>query len=193
MTPEQLAAELGISAKTLRAWLRRNYPRPAAEKWSDWTLSPTHIAAARAWRASGHQPRPRVADSRPPGTPPRPATPSQIRWDPRFQRSFRRQRFRGFVPLGDAVADRKAFLREHAQDLDSAGAYAVFAPVDSSPTWKTPRAPPQNVIIPWPLAKLRDRWIDDVELVYIGCAGATSSSRTLSKRIGDLHKHGPDR
>lgn len=189
MTPEQLAAELGISARTLRAWLRGNYPRPAAEKWSDWTLSPAHIAAARAWRAGDHQPRPPSADSRPPGTPPRPASPSQLRWDPRLQRSFRRQRFRGFVPLGDAVADRKAFLREHAQELDSAGVYAIFAPVDPGPTWKT-RGRLPNVITPWPLAKLRERWIDDAELVYIGCAGATSSSRTLSKRLSDLLKHG---
>jgi hypothetical protein len=93
------------------------------------------------------------------------------------------------VPLGDAVADRKAFLRKHEDDLISAGVYAVFAPIDWTPTWKT-RGRSANVINPWSLAQLRTRWIEDVELVYIGCAGATSSSRTLHKRIGDLPKHG---
>ncbi|MGH2941410.1 MAG: hypothetical protein ACRDLN_01350 [Solirubrobacteraceae bacterium] len=93
------------------------------------------------------------------------------------------------MPLGSAVDDRKAFLRTHEQDLLTAGVYAVFAPIGWSPNWKT-RGRFPNVINPWSLAQLRGRWIDDVELIYIGCAGATASSRTLYKRIGDLLKHG---
>lgn len=189
MTPEQLAAELGISGKTLRAWLRRNFPRPEAQKWSNWTLSPEHIAAARAWRAGSRRPSSRTAASRAPRIAPAAANKPEIRWDTRVERSFRRQRFRGFVSLGDAVADRPAFLRKHADDLGSAGVYAVSAPLDWTPTWKT-RGRFANVINPWPLGRLRERWIEDVELVYIGCAGATSSSRTLHKRIDDLLKHG---
>jgi hypothetical protein len=38
--------------------------------------------------------------------------------------------------------------------------------------------------------RLRRRWIDGVELAYIGCAGATSSSRPLCERVNDLLRHG---
>ena len=189
MTPEQLAAELGISAKTLRAWLRGTFPRPVAQRGSNWTLSPEHIAAAREWRAGRRRQSPRSPASRPSPIAPVTASKPEIRWDTRFERPFRRQGFRGFVSLGDAVADKQAFLRRHADTLASAGVYAVFAPLDWTPTWKT-RGRLANVINPWPLARLRERWIEDVELVYIGCAGATSSSRTLHKRIDDLLKHG---
>src|SRR4051794_38128963 len=126
MTPEQLAAELGISGKTLRAWLRRNFPRSAGEKWSSWTLSPEHIAAARAWRAGSRRQSPQKVANHPPRTAPAPTSKPEIGWDTRVERSFRRQGFRGFVSLGDAVADRPAFLRKHADDLGSAGVYAVF-------------------------------------------------------------------
>lgn len=48
MTPEKLAPELGITAKHLRAWLRKTYPRTPEQKFARWTLSPAHVAAARA-------------------------------------------------------------------------------------------------------------------------------------------------
>jgi hypothetical protein len=189
MTPERLAAELGISAKTLLAWLRRTFPRPAAQKGSNWMLSAEQIAAAREWRAGRRRQSRRTAPSRPPRITPATASKSEIRWDTRFERSFRRRGFRGFVSLGDAVGNRQTFLRNHADGLGSAGVYAVFAPLDWTPTWKT-RGRFANVINPWPLGRLCERWIEDVELIYIGCAGATSSSRTLHKRIDDLLKHG---
>jgi hypothetical protein len=68
----------------------------------------------------------------------------------------------------------------------------VFAPLDWTPAWKT-RGRFDNVINLWPLARPRERWIEDVELVYIGCAGATLSSRRLHERIHDLLKHGGGR
>jgi hypothetical protein len=191
MTPDQLAAELGITPKTLRAWLRRNFPRSAAQKGSSWTLTRKHANAARAWRAGTGQASRRTVAARPANSAPSEAQ-AEIRWDPRFERSFRRQRFRGFVPLGEAVADRQAFLRKHADTLGSAGVYAVFPPLDWTLTLKT-RGSFTNVISPWPRARLRDRWIEGVELVYIGCAGRTTSSRTLDKRINDLLKHGGGR
>ena len=185
MTPEQLAFELGISAKALRSWLRRTFPRPEAEKWSSWTLSAEQVAAARAWRQGRGEKSPEFAASR---TPPiaRAAARPDIRWDTRFERSYRSQGFRPFVPLGEAVAGRQALLRKHQGDLGSAGVYAVFAPLDWATSWKT-RGRFSNVINPWPLERLRERWIEGVELVYIGCAGATrprapciSGSRTSS-------------
>lgn len=47
MTPDELAAQLGVSAKSLRAWLRRTSPRSVQEKGQPWRLSPEEIAAAR--------------------------------------------------------------------------------------------------------------------------------------------------
>jgi hypothetical protein len=45
MTPGELADELGISPKTLRAWLRRKWPRD--EPGAAWTLTSEQVAAAR--------------------------------------------------------------------------------------------------------------------------------------------------
>ena len=197
MSPDELAAELGISPKTLRAWLRRNFPRPVDEKNSSWHLTAEHIAAARAWRERGRRqalrikaPRSSSLNAAPPvdAVPPVATGQMEIGWDTRLERSFREQGFRGFVALGDAVADRRAFLVAHAQDLVNPGVYAVFAPTDWIPTWNTD-GPLANVINPWSLTQLRPRWIEDVELIYIGCAGATTSSRSLHKRISDLLKH----
>ena len=48
-TPEALARELGLpNGRSIRAFLRRRYPRPAAELWSRWgPLSPEMEAAVR--------------------------------------------------------------------------------------------------------------------------------------------------
>jgi len=48
MTPNKLAAELGISPKTLRAWLRREHPRPDALKGTHWHLGAYIVQAAHA-------------------------------------------------------------------------------------------------------------------------------------------------
>lgn len=53
MTPNRLAAELGISPKSLRAWLRRTYPRPESQKHSEWYLTPDVVAAVRAHFGAG--------------------------------------------------------------------------------------------------------------------------------------------
>lgn len=47
MTPLELAAQLGVSAKTLRAWLRRQYPRSPIEHGQRWYLDADQVAAAR--------------------------------------------------------------------------------------------------------------------------------------------------
>ena len=56
MTPTQLADELGISPKTLRAWLRERFPRDQRLKNTRWTLGPAIVQAARA-RWSSATPR----------------------------------------------------------------------------------------------------------------------------------------
>ena len=58
MTADELAQELGISAKTLRAWLRRTGARTEAEHGRRWVLDQEQIEAARAQferRASGER------------------------------------------------------------------------------------------------------------------------------------------
>lgn len=48
MTPDDLAAELGVTGRALRAWLRAAFPRSEAEKHQRWVLDERMIAAARA-------------------------------------------------------------------------------------------------------------------------------------------------
>ncbi len=114
-----------------------------------------------------------------------------VTWDTRLARSFRRHGFAGWTPLGDAVERRRSWRVEHEDSLAAPGVYAVFAALEWTPHFKT--AGLTNVIEPWGLAKLRARWIDDVELVYIGCAGRTPTSRTLARRLNDLLRHGAGR
>lgn len=47
MDPTTLAADLGIAPSTLRAWLRRTYPRSEAERGAPWTLNPDQVEVAR--------------------------------------------------------------------------------------------------------------------------------------------------
>jgi hypothetical protein len=47
MTPARLALELGRSPKVLRAFLRREFPRDAADHGSNWSLTTAQVAAAR--------------------------------------------------------------------------------------------------------------------------------------------------
>jgi len=68
MTPRELADELGISPATLRAWLRRRYPRPGDARRSRWLLTEDQVAAARSrwperrWPTSvSERPRPTIA------------------------------------------------------------------------------------------------------------------------------------
>src|SRR5262245_21065820 len=69
MTPRELAEELGISPATLRAWLRRRYPRPGAARRSRWPLREDQATAARA-RWPMRPTRPRIDRARkPPITP----------------------------------------------------------------------------------------------------------------------------
>lgn len=46
--PEALALEIGMSAKVLRGWLRREFPRSPAERSQSWFLSHEQVTAAQA-------------------------------------------------------------------------------------------------------------------------------------------------
>lgn len=47
MTPKALATELEVSPKTLRSFLRREFPRSAQEKNTSWKLTEDQVAKAR--------------------------------------------------------------------------------------------------------------------------------------------------
>lgn len=47
MRPEDLAEELGLSGKTIRAWLRERYPRTENQKHQPWSLSTAQEKAVR--------------------------------------------------------------------------------------------------------------------------------------------------
>lgn len=46
-----------------------------------------------------------------------------------------------------------------------------------------------NVINPWDLTRLKEKWVNKVDIVYYGLAGA-KSFRSLSERLNDLVNHG---
>jgi len=46
-TPDELAEELGVSGKTVRAWLRETYPRPDREVHQRWSLTDAQVEAVR--------------------------------------------------------------------------------------------------------------------------------------------------
>lgn len=48
MTPKDLAVELGVSPKTIRGWLRLQYPRTDAEHATRWMLNSEQVEAVRA-------------------------------------------------------------------------------------------------------------------------------------------------
>ena len=48
ITPKALADELGIDAKRLRGWLRKEHSRAAEAKNTTWAITPDVAEAARA-------------------------------------------------------------------------------------------------------------------------------------------------
>lgn len=166
-------------------WTRFNAPREdtlwyyrsLAEVFSRRSSSPM-AAELNSIVADLDPPRPLVT------TPP----PTPVEWDARWRREFEANGFFGFIRLGDVVPEGRL---PAVPSLDSPGVYAIFAPRDWRPRWRDSQL--GNVISPWSVQRLEQRWVDGVELVYIGCAGRTQTSRTLGARLGDLLRHGAGR
>lgn len=75
--------------------------------------------------------------------------------------------------------------------LKSPGVYAISIPLDYKKSFldeETTRLR-KNVITPWSLERLSEKWIEDSEIVYFGLAGK-NSVRSLSQRLNDLLNHG---
>lgn len=86
-----------------------------------------------------------------------PVTP--VGWDTRWARSFHEEAFVGWTSLGEAVDGAAEFLATNVATIAGPGVYAVFAPLDWTPRFKT-RGRFENVIEPWSEQRLRQRWID---------------------------------
>jgi len=75
MTPVRLAAELGASARTLRAFVRRRFPRPDSELGNEWTMTPDQVAVVRHHFEHTAPATPGVPGARRRPPPPLPAEP----------------------------------------------------------------------------------------------------------------------
>jgi len=77
------------------------------------------------------------------------------------------------------------------EKLNCCGIYAISIPNDYSPEYYTPNEARirGNVIKPWTVEKLKNKWVKNSELVYYGLAGK-KSFRSLNDRLGDLLRHG---
>lgn len=98
--------------------------------------------------------------------------------------------FRGFATVQDLV-DRGV---PPDLGLRQCGVYAVVAPPGYEPAFILPGAARErgNVLRPWPVDRLRSKWVPWAETVYIGIAGARSP-RTLADRLRELARHASGR
>jgi|GEM_PF-988227 len=74
--------------------------------------------------------------------------------------------------------------------LNSSGIYAITKPNDYQPVYFSPDEAKinGNVIHPWEVEKLTDKWVEDADILYYGLAGA-ASPRSLKSRLIDLINH----
>ena len=75
--------------------------------------------------------------------------------------------------------------------LESCGIYKISTPADYEPDFISPEEArlAGNVISPWLVPRLEEKWVSNATIVYIGLAGS-HTHRSLRKRLGDLLKHG---
>lgn len=76
-------------------------------------------------------------------------------------------------------------------NLKYCGIYAISIPIDYNPIFISPEnaVTQGNIIRPWTIEKLQNKWVSNSDVVYYGLAGK-SSFRSLRKRLFDLFKHG---
>jgi hypothetical protein len=95
----------------------------------------------------------------------------------------------GFKKIGTIQELQKNnFPRIH--ELDSPGIYVITKTPDYQPDYFTPEECKikGNVINPWLIQRLVDKWLDEVDILYYGLAGA-NSPRSLKSRLTDLINH----
>lgn len=76
-------------------------------------------------------------------------------------------------------------------ELESCGIYAIAVAEGYRAGFVSPDVASEkgNVIRPWSLEELREKWVESVDIVYYGLAGSRSF-RPLKKRLRSLIRHG---
>ncbi|MBM3254521.1 MAG: hypothetical protein FJZ16_09730 [Candidatus Omnitrophica bacterium] len=94
--------------------------------------------------------------------------------------------FRGFYKI-DYLQNRGFPKDKH---LLKCGVYVIVATKNYRPTYLplSKVKSSHNVISPWPISRLKKKWVNNVETLYIGLAGSRSP-RSLKKRLMDLIRH----
>lgn len=77
------------------------------------------------------------------------------------------------------------------EKLNHCGIYAISIPNDYLPEYYSPEEMKirGNVIMPWTIEKLKNKWVSGSDLVYYGLAGR-ETFRSLNDRLDDLLRHG---
>ena len=99
---------------------------------------------------------------------------------------FHAQGFEGFKTMGELMNGARA------QIPTQKGVYVVLREKESAPQFMTEGTggffKGQNPNVS--LSELKDNWVDDAQVVYIGKAGGANSSATLQKRLGQYLRFG---
>jgi hypothetical protein len=99
--------------------------------------------------------------------------------------------FKGFWKVRDLQSERyqRDFLR--SEELNQCGIYAIVCSQTYHPSFigKEEALRNGNVKNPYPEEKLKERWVQKVEVLYFGKTGTSRKSRTLRERITELVRH----
>jgi len=159
MKPVRLAAELDISPKTLRAWLRQTFPRHEGEKNSTWEMTAAQVAAARQkW---GGTERAELPTRSSPAGPPTNVTPARDADPPARATS-------ADTDVGSLLAtllDAASPISPTTVYSDQPGIYGVFFLGGEFP--------------------LREAGVTSGTLVYIGKTESNQRTRDLKQHLAD--------
>ena len=97
------------------------------------------------------------------------------------------QGFGGFITIRELQRGTLA----RSEELNKRGVYAVVCLPTYTPSFIGPDIAHRshNVINPWSLEKLKNKWGFGVEVLYFGKAGTDIEKRTLRKRLGEFIRH----
>jgi hypothetical protein len=98
----------------------------------------------------------------------------------------------GFLNLGTLRQLMEDWPPDPQSDhLSSCGVYAITLPGSFRAIYISPKEANENgnVLRPWTVEKLTEKWVAGTEILYYGLAGMRSE-RSLSERIDDLLQHG---
>ncbi len=98
--------------------------------------------------------------------------------------------YNGFEKIGTLSKLLKSGLPKN-EKLNLCGVYAISIPNDYLPEYYSSDEAKKrgNVIKPWTVEKLKNKWVNNSDVVYYGLAGK-KSLRSLNDRLGDLLRHG---